>query len=250
MSSIARPTGHLPKGVYWRRRFVLIAIVLLIIWGVTRLLPGGDGDPTGAAGDSPSTSAPTSDPTPEPTATPSTAETTKPPERKRSKKVVTVPVTLEAATGTCQIDEVRVEPSVGSGAYTESAVPIVLAFSTTGEKACSLDLGSARLLVGVATEDSSVWDTRTCKVDPAPSKIQLDPSWSTRTVLTWSGRRAGEECKGGASFAPAGDYTVRAALIGGEPQQSSFALSERPKPKPAPKPTPSRSPEPKPKKSG
>lgn len=249
MSSIARPTGHHPKGVYWRRRFVLITVVLLIIWGVTRLLPGGDdSDPKAAPADTPSTATPkTSAPAAAPTAEPSTTPTTRPRDRERSKKIVTVPVTLDAATGSCQIDKVKVQPSVQTEAYDKGAVPISLAFSTTQEQACSLDLNTARLLVGVATDDSSVWDTRTCKVDPAPSKLQLNPTWSTRTTLTWSGRRAGEECKTGASFAQVGSYTVRAALIGGEPRESTFALTERPEPKAAPKPT--RSPEPKPKKS-
>lgn len=250
MSSIARPTGRHPQRVYWRRRLVLIAAVALIIWGVTKVLPGGDdSDPKSAPGESPSTSAPSSEPTSATTPKPSTTPTTRPPERKRSKKVVTIAVTLAAATKSCKVDKVRVRPSVRDGAYAKSAVPIALEFSTTEKKACNLDLGSSRLLVGVATDDSSVWDTRTCKVDPAPSKIQLDPTWSTRTVLTWSGRRAGEKCKDGTSFARVGAYTVRAALIGGEPQQSTFRLSERPKPKAAPKPTPKRSPEPKAKKS-
>ena len=49
MTTVTRPRGPLPARVYWTRRLILVAVLLALVFGVTRLLGSG-----GGAGNGPS----------------------------------------------------------------------------------------------------------------------------------------------------------------------------------------------------
>ena len=49
MTTVTRPRGPLPARVYWTRRLLLVALALLLVFGVARLLGGSDGSSGGPA---------------------------------------------------------------------------------------------------------------------------------------------------------------------------------------------------------
>src|SRR5215510_15093624 len=74
MSSLLRPVGHLPASVYWFRRGLVLAVLVVLLVLVLRLFNGGGQDPQNAAATDPQQD-PTSAPPVTPTATPASTPT-------------------------------------------------------------------------------------------------------------------------------------------------------------------------------
>lgn len=230
VSSIARPNGQLPPGVYWRRRILVLVVIALLIFGLTRIFGGGggDSDATPGAGGTSATSPP-------PSTAPSTVPTTQAP-KQRKRKEVEVGVTVPITSAPCDVAKVGVSPAVGPRTYAGGAVPLRLRFSTTATTACTLRVKSPDLLVAVADDSGTVWDSRTCS--PIGTRtIDLQPTWTTMIDVQWDGRKSSTDCARPSGFVPVGSYVVKAAMLGGQPDSKPFALAQRPAPRPVPTPT-------------
>ncbi|MGI8522627.1 MAG: hypothetical protein ACR2K3_04860 [Nocardioides sp.] len=236
MSTIVRPAGNRPGGVYWRRRLFLLALVLLLLWAARHFTggddPGASAPASGTAGTSPATTTAT------PAASPSGGNGTRAggdlPSRGKRRSPVTV--ALGQSYGGCNTDQVMVRPAVPDGSYAGEPVPVELTMSTTAKMACTLDLSSSRLLVAIVgnDDDATVWESNTCPDALPTSTVQLDPTWSTVVAMTWSGRESGARCRTDAPLVDPGAYTVKAAMLGGGAAESDVTLTTRPAPDPKP----------------
>lgn len=208
-----------PPAVYRRRRIVLVVVLCLVVWGAVKLFPGGEGD-SDAAPASARTSGKPTDPTSSPTQEPSSVP----------KENGIVPVNLPAPKAKCDPSTVRTTPSVEPGTYAGGAVVIRLTFSTTGTEACTLDVGKKDLLLQVSSGDDPVWTGAKCG-EVSIDSLVLQPSWGTATEVSWNGRESSKGCDGAGDYVEPGKYSVRSALLGGEPGQAAMTLEERPEPK-------------------
>lgn len=227
-----RPTRRpLPRAIYWRRRFLLLAVVLLVVWLVVRLWPGGSDDSRPAAAPSPSASASgsaTASPTPSPT-----------PSRSAQSDAQ---VTLTATSTACTPESVRMTPTVPEDQSARQAVRVELLISTTAKKGCTLDPGDTDLIAVIKSGDTAVWDSTVCKTALLDEPVALSPGWATAASARWSGRGSGPACSPREGWASPGTYTLRIGTLGGEPGATTFKLVQpKPKPKPSPSPTPSAS---------
>ncbi|MCW2830528.1 MAG: hypothetical protein JWP31_1220 [Aeromicrobium sp.] len=227
---------RLPPAVYRRRRLtalaIVIAVVIALVWGGSQLVGGDDRkDPKTTARPSPTAAA---------TSTAAAA-----------KVDGVVDVSLVSASTACDVEKIRVTPSVRPQQMTRGTVDIGLVVSSTSKTACTLEPADADLLTVISANGTPVWDSTVCKQSPLDEPVAISPRWASFVTVEWNGRGSGSACSGKEDYASPGSYTVQVGTLGGEPGKTSFTLDARPAPKktrsPAkPTKTPSRKPTPKP----
>ncbi|MBD8607418.1 hypothetical protein IFT73_11175 [Aeromicrobium sp. CFBP 8757] len=209
---------RLPAEIYWRRRLLLVAVVIAIVWGVLQLTGGGDdGEPAQASGT----------PTARASAT-ATAPTTPAAPVQTVDGLVDVAV-VSAATP-CDPEKVRITPSVRPGQLTKGPVDIGLVVSSTEETACTLQPDDAEAIAVISANGTPVWDSTVCKTSLLSAPVQLSPQWSTLSTVQWTGRGSGSNCTSNQGWAAAGTYTLQIGTLGGEPGETKFSLDARPAP--------------------
>lgn len=225
MSTVARPRGPMPTRVYWVRRLVLLAVVVLVGWLTIRWIDGGDSGATPPEDETPAAATESDDPTPAADRDPKKSR-----DQNRTARVDTVAETFERPREDCDLTDVLVVPSVTEPAYAEEPVRLSLRISSDSSAPCSLGLDAESLLVVISDGNDTVWDSTHCEDDLPVRDLALQPRWSTLIDLTWSGRHSGRNCASDARPAEPGTYTVEAAMLEGEPSEAEFELVARPKP--------------------
>ncbi len=206
---------RLPAEIYWRRRLLLLAVLILLVWVGLRLWPGGsDEQPVSAP-------APTSTPSANPEPAPTDGTTT---------------VALSAGSAACKPESIRVTPSVPGGQHTREPVDVDLAISSTSKKPCTFTAQSSDLLVVISSGKTAIWDSTVCKTALLADEVQLSPGWSTAERVEWSARGSGPACSPKEGWATPGGYTIQIGTLGGEPGTTKFTLTPPPEPKDDEKP--------------
>jgi hypothetical protein len=199
---------RLPAAIYWRRRLLLLAVLILIAWVSLQLWPDdGDERPVSAP-------APTATPSPTPEPAPTDGTTT---------------VELAASSKPCQPESIRITPSVPSDQNTRGPVDIDLAVSSTSKAACTFTAQSSDLLAIISAGKTAIWDSTVCKYALLDDEVQLSPGWSTVKRVEWSGRGSGPACSKKEGWATPGRYTLQIGTLGGEPGKTRFTLTPPPK---------------------
>jgi hypothetical protein len=201
---------RLPAEIYWRRRLLLLAVLILIAWLGLRFWPGSgdDGRPV---------SAPVSTATPSPTPKPAPTDGT-------------TTVALSTGTAACDSESIRITPSVPDGQKTRGPVDIDFTISSTSKKPCTFTALSSDLLVVISAGKTAIWDSTVCKTALLDDPVKLSPGWSTVVPVEWSGRGSGPACSKKEGWATPGRYTVQVGTLGGEPGKAKFILRPAPKP--------------------
>jgi hypothetical protein len=218
------PVGPLPAAVYWRRRLMVLALVLLVVGGLVLLglwLAGGrtGNDPSEAAAES--SSRPLSTPalervvpsfstlaTPTPPRPPTGALTTA-----RPRATPTAAAPAPAAGGPCT-DEmlalaVRAPAAVVVGSkptlqlvvQNRSRVPCVRAFDKDLQEVVLLDERGTR-----------VWGSNDCFASAGPENRTLAAGAAVSLPLVWGGLTSEPTCTAPRVLAAAGDYVLRGRL--------------------------------------
>ncbi|MET1037734.1 MAG: hypothetical protein ABW075_05630 [Aeromicrobium sp.] len=212
---------RLPAEIYWRRRLLLLALLIAVAWGVVQLTErSGDAEPAAATE---TTAAPAATPTP-------TVEVTPEPEPDGL-----VDVALVTAEKPCDPEKVRVTPTVRPGQLTKGPVDIGLVVSSTATAACTLMPDDAEAIAVISANGTPIWDSTVCKSSLLTDPVAVSPEWSTLATIQWTGRGSGAQCTTNEGWATPGKYTIQIGTLGGEPGKTSFTLDARPAaPKPAP----------------
>lgn len=246
MSNVVKPRGRKPTAVYWRRRVVLLAVVVGLVTIGWRW--AGDDEPADPAAESARSTQPASSPSaPGPSDATTTPAARKPRAKKKEpaqpkQRVITT--NLRSPQGSCDTSDVVVVPDVAD-AETHGPIPLRLGLSTTGRQACTLQLTADKLALEVTSGDDLIWQSNTCPDVLDPQSVTLRPGWLSYVEAMWSGRRATDDCLASNEFAEPGYYWAEAAVIGGEPARGQFRLEE-----PPPPPPPSKKPSKQPKADG
>jgi hypothetical protein len=210
---------RLPAGIYWRRRLLLLALVIAVVWGVLQVTGGDDDAKSPAATPSPSSTM-TTKPSASPTTPPVPDTTVDGP----------VDVALVGGTAPCDPEKVRITPSVRPGQLTKGPVDIGLVVSSTQTVACTLQPGDADAIAVISANGTAVWDSTVCKTSLLSAPVQLSPQWSTLSTVQWTGRGSGSGCTSNQGWAAPGKYTLQIGTLGGEPGKVTFSLGARPAP--------------------
>lgn len=251
MSTVVRPSGPLPRRVYWVRRLLLLLVAVALVWGVTRLVGSVGSDEQ--AGADPSPAVQEVEETPTATATPDEEprltkrerrrerlrqERQEQRERREANRVRTVNAVLDTPEGACDLTQVSVLPSVPPEQQAGGEVDLSLALSTEQPMTCSLELDADRLLLSITGDDEQVWSSTRCRRAIPEQTVVLRPFWTTTVEVPWTGQRSGGRCSPSADFADPGSYVLQAAVLTGEPAAADFTLLAPPPPPPPPDPKP------------
>jgi hypothetical protein len=216
---------RLPAEIYWRRRLLVLAAVIALVWLALRLVGGDD------------------EPDPKPTAKAPATTTAAPTEAAPVNGIIDV--TLVSASRACDPEKVRMTPTVEPGQFTKAPVKIGLVVSSTEKTACTLTPADADLVAVISANKTPIWDSTVCKAPLLDEPVSVSPQWSSLVTATWSGRGSGAKCTSKEGYATPGTYTVQVGTLGGEPGKATFTLDRKPAPKPTKttptptKPTPS-----------
>jgi hypothetical protein len=204
--------GPLPAAVYWRRRLLVLGVLLLVILGIVYACTTGAGagnqadpgptvtgtpDPTGSA-DATATPAPTPSPTASPTPT-----------------AFTLPVT--DATGPCTDAEIELvagaspsNPTVGVGA------DFSLRIKNISNRTCVRDIGGAMQELQLLQGDLIVWSSDDCGANQDHFDETFTPGHERTFTRRWDGyvtrSGAGETLCGSGVKPNAGNYELVARL--------------------------------------
>ncbi len=242
MTALTR--GPLPAQVYWRRRMLLLVVLLGLVVGVVRLTglgsePAADpqarqvsAEPAEATATTGSTSVTSSD---TPSETRAGAPTTGPPGasgsdasghagKKSQAKRDRGPVLAEPE-GVCSDRDVAVTPSVRR-AVGGRPVTFTLELRTISSAACTWHVAPSTLTMKLTSGDDDIWSSQDCPRAIPSQDVVVRNNVATMVDVTWSAKRSDDDCNTRyTEWAMPGWYYVEASALAGEPSDLHFELT-------------------------
>lgn len=234
------PVGHQPPSVYWRRRLVVLAglvlIVVLLVLTINALFGGGDGKSAGGTPDpsAPPTSAPVSPTSPAPTkatpATHTTASTTTAGSSSGSSSGTSAPATTGSASSPvtppkCTTAQLKIAAVPSKASFAVGSKPdLALRVLNTGTGPCVQDVSDSNIELRVYNGAARVWGSRDCATQPGTNPQQLVPERPVTFSIQWSGMSSTPNCEGTRQMVGAGTYTLYATLDGKDGSAATFQL--------------------------
>ena len=185
---------RLPASVYWRRRFVVLGIpvllvVVLVLWAFNH--GGGATTPTPTTTVAPTTVAPAS----------SGVADCAPP-------ALTVAIAADAA-------------DVPAGV----AATFTVTITNGGNTQCVVDAGELQREVVVVSGNDRVWSSKDCaKADSPARSLLLAPGMTDKTQIAWNRVRSAQGCPGNLPAPKPGTYQATVALAGTSSGPTVFRL--------------------------
>jgi hypothetical protein len=208
------PVGDLAPSVYWRRRAMLLAA--LVLAGVSCYAVffrgGGGGTPAadgslGSSGQSPpasSASALTSSDSSSPVSTSSSP----------------------AGPQACLPSQLGITAASSATSYPAGAKPTVaIVVTNKGPAPCVADLSDSQIELRVYNGSARVWGSHDCLVQPGTAPATLPVGQPIRREIQWSGLSSRPACAGTRTRVAAGRYTLFAYLAGHQGSASTFTLA-------------------------
>ena len=235
MTALTR--GSLPARVYWTRRLMVFGTAFLLMFGIARVLSGGDspepeqpragqvaGTPTGLA--EPRTLGPVSP------GSDRGDHRDKPHKQDKPGKKVTEPPLAEPE-GPCADEDVAITPVVKNAiAGADAGIRLRLSLRTIESEACTWRVSPDTLTVKITSGDDDIWSTRQCPRAVRTRDVVVRRDVSSMVDVVWNGKRSDDECSRLTGWALPGWYHVAVAALAGEPSDVQFEL-EQPRRQPA-----------------
>jgi hypothetical protein len=227
VSSVLRPVGRQPGGVYWFRRLLVLALLLAIVLVLREVFFGG------ASAEPASGAAATLTPTPSPSLTPTPTPTT-------AKATHSATPTTSAQPTACADAAIDVRVRTDATSYPPQQEPrITLSVTNTSNKACIRDIGQAALALVVYSTGqpgssaspsttklsrTTFWSSDDCSPGGPHVDRTLQPGDTYAVTVQWARTAAKAHCPSGQPAAGSGAYQVigRAGTAASKP--SDFAL--------------------------
>ncbi|MCW2540298.1 MAG: hypothetical protein JWN95_2023 [Frankiales bacterium] len=224
------PIGDLAPSVYWRRRIVLLAVLILAIVSVAVVVTNGAGGGNGvpSAGSETSTGANTgasTTPTPTAPATTSAAASTpvsSPATPPTPTRTSTAPVIPKACTAAA----LSIGAATNAKTYAIGAQPrLSLLVTNIGAVPCIEDLADPKIELRVFSGSARIWGSHDCLIQPGTSLQTLPVKKVIRRDIAWSGLSSQPGCVGVRQRVPAGTYQLTALLAGAPSKPATFAFT-------------------------
>jgi len=184
---VLHPVGPLAPATYWRRRLVLL-VVLVALALVAKSCVGGGTEKAGST---------------TPTPTPTVRVTHSPSPRPSP--------TRAAGPVACPDSAMTLSTSTDAATYVAGATPrITLTVKNVSSATCLRDLGESAVEVLVYSGNDRIWSSDDCHALTGRAVQTLQAGASLETTKTWDGKRSARGCTGARTPARPGTYTVRA----------------------------------------
>ncbi|PZE86898.1 hypothetical protein [Curtobacterium sp. MCBD17_032] len=217
MSSIRRPVGPERPAVYWRRRALVLGVVLLVVVVVVLIVVGrGNGAPGAGAGAGASG-------TPSATAA-APAGSSAPPSSARSSSTPpssapssSAPARKDGAA--CAEDQIVLTPVLDERVYAATDDPqIAMTIENTGSNSCHMDLGSAQQVLTITSGAEQYWSSKDCQTGGTSQDVTLKAGQELTTpAITWDRTRSSSTtCDAARAAVPAGGASYHLQVAVGE----------------------------------
>lgn len=216
--------GPLPAGVYWRRRLFVLGLAASLVLVVANWLgAGSDGESSGA----PVARQAAGQVEPSQTITVSSQPRDKPGRRAQQRRPeqgpTYDPAVLAEPEGNCDPADVRVTPAVGT-AEAGDPVTVGLELQTLTAEACYFRVGPDKVSVKITDGSTEVWTSRECPDAVPDESVVVRRVVATVVEMSWDARESDSGCTKRREWVRWGDFTIAAAALGGEPEESTFDL--------------------------
>ncbi|UQX88934.1 hypothetical protein M6D93_02790 [Jatrophihabitans telluris] len=213
------PVGDLSPSVYWRRRIVLVAAVVLVGLSMYALLRHGGGNGTPAAsGQTTSGSNSSHSSTLPTTTTPASSSSTVGQGPSQS--------TASAAPLACKPSQLTVSAKTDGASYKVGATPVLsIVVINQGPKPCVTGLADKEIELRVYSGSARVWGSHDCQVQPGTNAATLPVGRPTQRDISWSGLSSQPGCTSARQRVPAGTYVLHAYLSGGTGKTAVFTFT-------------------------
>ncbi|WUJ73189.1 hypothetical protein OG809_07935 [Kribbella soli] len=215
MSSLLRPVGHLPASVYWFRRGLVLAVVVVLVFLVSRLFSGnGDAQNTAATDPQPNPSgAP-------PASAPSTSSSTTPTRTPTPKPTRTTP----PADLACKGSDVRIDALPGNRKIVSGSVLNFVVQLAPIDDECKAAISNDKLTVTVTSGNDLIWSTSQCSKVIQNATLVVAKGKQAAVTVPWNGHRSGPGCLPGQPVAKPGTYVVKAEYDGHPSSAQAFQV--------------------------
>lgn len=222
--------GPLPAGVYWRRRFFVLALAATLVFVIANVLSGG----SDGKDDAPVARQASGETTPSQTITVGDRKGRKHGKGTKGGKgtrggVGAVqgptfdPSVLVEPEGNCEAADVRITPQV-AGAVAGSPVTIGLSLRTVQADACYFRIGSDKVTVKITEGGRETWSSRECPGAVPAQSVVVRRVVATVVEMTWDAHESDSSCSHRRAWVMPGDFSVSTSALGGEPAASDFTL--------------------------
>lgn len=177
-----QPSGPLPPAVYWRRRIIVLGILVIIIASLVTLFSAlfGGGSPT---------------------ATPTDGATS-------------------AAVQACNSKDITLTANTDQESYAEGELPkLSMTITNTGDVACSLEVGTDKQKYVIMSGTDMIWDSTVCQNGSEPYTTTLDPDVPVDVPPVEWGRARSDDCDSGTE-AIGGGASYQLSVYVGDVQSS------------------------------
>lgn len=212
--------GPLPPAVYWRRRAIVLTIVLSVIFVFVYACSNGPGDRKEAAQGQPlpARSGPTASgsASASPGASGSPATGSASPGRRSASPPGAAPAGQPTGQ-TCTDQEMQVTPGVQPvDAPRGGTVQLTIKIKNIGKRTCKRDVGADQQEIRIIQGGGSakVWSSDDCNPRRGSNLQPFDPGLERSFSVTWNGRTS-SKCDGNRAMGPlppTGEYEVFARL--------------------------------------
>lgn len=224
------PVGSQPPAVYWRRRLVLFAavVILLVLFVMTIKALASDGSKPAAhtTPPRPTGSAPAPDTSRTSSTTSSTAASVS--TTHAAATTSTTPAastTSTVAPAACAPDQLSIAAEPGKAVWNVGDQPaLALQVTNSGPAPCVQDVSDSQIELRVYNGASRVWGSHDCQVEPGTVKRTLLPGAPAGFTVTWSGMSSRPNCAGTRQRVGPGTYTLYASLAGRNGKAATFRI--------------------------
>jgi len=202
MSTVLRPAGPEPAQVYWTRRLLVLAgliLVVVLIWSVFSGLGGGNGDAEGTTQDGAAADGVTQE----------------------------TPATDAPAARTCAAADLTLVVTKDAQTYAAGAQPVfTVVITNTSDSSCAVDAGEASRELLVTSGSDRIWSSLDCVAADAAERVLLLPAGGSDdpVSVTWPRIRSNATCGEGLPAPRPGTYHVVAKLVGAASEPAVFDL--------------------------
>lgn len=197
MSNLTRPVGPLPPRVYWMRRFVVLAVALVVVILIGTIIGKVAGSGSAAektnAGQEPS------------------------PGASESKQPAGLPVDCAKAELGLSLG------ANGSRFVAGQNLTFAVDVKNVGEAPCLADVNAETLAIDIVSGKDEIWSSARC-VEAEPELLLLEPGDVQSVSTNWDRMRNDSKCSEKNAEAKAGTYRASAHLAGASSEELVFTL--------------------------
>ncbi len=206
MNTVLRPVGPEPARVYWTRRLLILAALIVAATLVWTLVQGGGTPSDAKAGSSPSADGKTEgDDDGEATGNDSGDST--------------------GAASPCTAENLELTVASGRNSYAAGASPsFTVTVTNTGDAGCTVDVGDASRELLITSGSDRIWSSLDCESEEPSRNLLLGAGKSDTHEVSWDRIRSDEKCSDGLPTPRPGTYKAQVKLNGAESEQATFAL--------------------------